>query len=49
MGKSFAQAMFEAQAQTLGMSRREAERVVTTYMEEQHNMKVEREQEEDSE
>ena len=44
MGKSFAQAYFEAQAQGYGMSKREAEKAVRNYMQEQEDAKAKREQ-----
>jgi hypothetical protein len=41
MGKSFAQAMFEAEARRFGLSQRQAEKSVTDYMNKKDNAKAE--------
>lgn len=45
MGKSFAQAMLENDAQQYGMSKHEARRAVARYMQEQEDAKVKQQQE----
>jgi hypothetical protein len=46
MAKSFAQAMFENDAQQYGMSKHEARRAVARYMQEQEDAKEKRQQQE---
>lgn len=45
MGKSFAQAMLENDAQQYGMSEHQARRAVARYMQEQEDAKVKQQQE----